>query len=55
VKILETESKNIMAIYNLYKTFITNRLSNILEYGENFNEKLIAKCAAQLKHQACWG
>ncbi|MDD2497279.1 MAG: hypothetical protein PHY90_03955 [Desulfitobacteriaceae bacterium] len=49
---METESKNIMAIYNLYKTFITNCLSNILEYGENFNEKLIAKYAAQLKHQA---
>lgn len=42
-----------MTIYNLYKTFITNHLSDILEYGEKSNEKLIAKYAAELKHEAC--
>jgi hypothetical protein len=49
VKILETESKNIMSVCDLYKTFITNRLSDILEYSEKPNEILIAKYAAELK------
>ena len=38
-----------MSVCDLYKTFITNRLSDILEYSEKPNEILIAKYAAELK------
>lgn len=48
VKYLGVESKKIMLVYNLYKTFITNHLNDILDGGGKINKKLATKYENEL-------